>query len=77
MNKESRLLIEIWDVVGEQINKSQRVDAVINILRAFEDYGIDPLDFEEATDEDPYIANGFEAVVEREDSYDDEDEEDI
>lgn len=76
MNRESRLLVDIWDVVGDQFPKAQRVDAVIRILRAFQEFGLDPIEFEDAIEEDPYIQHGYESVVEKDDAYEDEDGED-
>jgi len=72
MNRESTLLVGLWDVVGDHISKAQRVDAVISILRLFEDFGMELEDFEDAIDEDPYIKNGYESIVEPEDDYKDE-----
>ena len=72
MNRESRLLVDLWDLVGDQFPKAQRLDAMISILRHFQEFGIEPEEFEDATEEDLYILHGFEAIVEREDAIDDE-----
>jgi hypothetical protein len=75
MNRESRLFVDIWTLVGDQFPKAQRLDAVITLLRAFQDFGIEPDEFEDATDEDPYILHGFEAVVEKDETFDNYDDE--
>jgi hypothetical protein len=74
MSPESRLLIDIWEVVEDHISKGQRVDAIISILRAFDDYGVEAKDFADAADENAYIRGGYEAVAEDEEPYDDDDQ---
>lgn len=74
MNKESRMLVDIWDLVGDQFPKAQRLEAVMSLLRIFEDFGIETTEFEDATEEDAYLLHGFEAVVERDESYDHEED---
>ncbi len=64
MNSESRLLVEIWDTIGDQISKAQRVEVIISLFRSFQEYGIEPEQFEEAIEEDAYLKTAFEAVVE-------------
>jgi hypothetical protein len=41
MNSESKLIVELWDYIRDLIATGKRQDAALQILRLFEEYGID------------------------------------
>lgn len=75
MNSESNLLLQLWDIVGDNIPKSQRVDAVMSIFLAFQEYGIETTAFAEAIEEDAYLKSAYDLVNEEEEDEIDYDEE--
>jgi hypothetical protein len=74
MNSESRLLVNLWELIVDQISKGSRNDVLISIMRQFEDYGFDIIDFSDAVDEDPYIAAVYKLLVD-EPLYDEDEDE--
>lgn len=75
MKSESRLLVNLWELIVDQLPKGARNDAIFSIMRQFEEYGFELEDFSDAVDEDPYIAAAYKLLVD-EPYEDEEDEED-
>lgn len=73
MTTESTLLLAIWEVLLEHLPSSNRADAALAIVRAFEEYGIDLDDLEDASDEDDFLARAINNL--REPEIEDDDDE--
>ena len=41
MNNEYKLIIELWEYFRDQLVASKRLDAAIQLLKLFEEYGAD------------------------------------
>ncbi len=79
MKSESKLVLDLWDHIGDLISPQKRTDAALHILRVLEDYGIEPskIDLE---GEDDYLDEALEMFFESDDEdedvssyYDDDD----
>ena len=75
MNSESKLLTEIWSSVEDQLPKGMRVEVAMAMFRAFDEYGIETIEFEEAAEEDNYLHVAFKALVDDEVEYERDDDE--
>lgn len=77
MQRESHLILEVWDEVRDFIPPTKRVEVATAILLHMQDYGMEPQDMAEIVDEDPYLTHAFydlfaEEELEREDELEDE-----
>lgn len=77
MNSETRLLLEIWESVRDNLPASKRAESARGIVNAFADYGYDASDFRDVLGEDQYLTDAIEDVFgddpDDSDGYDDED----
>ncbi|MFA5489237.1 MAG: hypothetical protein WC284_08465 [Candidimonas sp.] len=76
MNDESRLILEIWDVFKEHVDKKKRVDVIFSFFKVLEDHGIYIEDNLEIRGEDSSIDAALADYLEEDDPHDDEDDED-
>jgi hypothetical protein len=75
MKSESKLLIELWDTIRDQIQPARRLEVATSFVQCFEDYGMDERDLQDVLDEDPYLTRAYREVFDIEESHDDEEEE--
>ena len=54
MNNETKLVIELWDYIRDNLSAKLRADAALHILKLFEEYGVD-VDRNELEGEDEYL----------------------
>ena len=59
MNSESKVVVEIWDLVRDLLPASRRLEIAIAILRSFEEYGFDNRDIQDIIDEDVYLTRAY------------------
>lgn len=71
MNSETKLVIELWDYFRDMISAGKRHDAVLHILRLFEEYGIDVVRHD-LEGEDEYLDEALQSLAD--DSEDESDD---
>ncbi|RYD67163.1 MAG: hypothetical protein EOP83_03400 [Verrucomicrobiaceae bacterium] len=78
MKNESKLVLEIWELVRDQLTPAKRLDTAIALLQSMESYGFEERDLHDVLDEDPYLTRAFREVFdiedEDQDSHEDHDE---
>lgn len=76
MTSETKLVFELWDSLRENITASKRLDSALQILRLFEEYGME-VDRRELEGECEYLDDALQALAdfEEEDVDNDWDEE--
>ncbi len=62
MNSEARLILEVWEAVRDHIPAGKRPDTAEQLLRRFEEYGVDPGLFQDLVGEDKYLEEAFETL---------------
>jgi hypothetical protein len=62
MKSESNLILAVWEIFASHVPASQRTDAAITMIRAFEEFGIDEDDMTDVLDEDDYLTAAYRAV---------------
>lgn len=73
-SSESRLILELWENVRDQIPAAKRTDVAVTWIRAFEDYGFEPEDMADLIGEDRNLEEAFQSLYgEDEEDFDDED----
>jgi len=75
MNTESKLIIELWDYFRDLIGTPKRQDAALQLLKLFEEYGIE-FDSSDIEGEDDYLDEALAMMLEDEDAEDDSEEDD-
>lgn len=70
MDSDSKLIVEVWDTVRDLIPSARREDAVLKLLKVFEEYGVD-VSADALEGEDSYL----DAALENYREHKDEDEE--
>lgn len=76
MRSESKLTLEIWELVREQIAPARRQDIATSLLQAFEEFGFEDRDLQDVIDEDPHLTRAFHEVFEYDIAETDEEESD-
>jgi hypothetical protein len=71
MKSESKLLIELWDAVRDQIQPARRLETAISFLRTFEENGMDERDLQDVLDEDAYLTRAYREVFDLEEDHGD------
>ena len=74
MNSESKVVVELWDLVRDHIPATRRLEIAIAFLRAFEEYGFEQRDMQDILDEDQHLARAFNDIFEVEEDEDDYDD---
>jgi hypothetical protein len=62
MKSESKLFVELWEIVRDQLPAARRADTAFSMLQAFEEHGYDSRDLADIVDEDPVLARAFNTV---------------
>jgi hypothetical protein len=62
MNSEARLILEVWDSVRDFIPTPKRQDIAEQVLRRFEEYGVEPESFHDLVGEDKYLEEAFNTL---------------
>jgi hypothetical protein len=62
MNRESRLVLEVWEATRDFIPVVKRADVALTLLRSFEEFGIDPGDFVDLKGEDKHLEEAFQTL---------------
>lgn len=70
MDSDSKLIVEVWDTVRDLIPSARREDAVLKLLKVFEEYGVE-VSAEALEGEDAHL----DAALENYREHKDEDEE--
>jgi hypothetical protein len=76
MKSESKLLIELWDAVRDQIQPARRLETAISFLRTFEENGMDERDLQDVIDEDAYLTRAYREVFDLEEVHSDDESDD-
>lgn len=74
MKDESKVVVELWDLVRDHVPTSQKLDIAIAFIRAFEEYGFDSRDMQDIIDEDRYLARAYNDLFEVEEEEEDDEE---
>ena len=74
MKDESKVVVELWDLVRDHIPPTQKLDVAIAFLRAFEEYGFDSRDMQDIVDDDRYLARAYNDLYEEDEEDEEEDE---
>lgn len=64
MRSESKLALEIWDLVRDQIAPARRQEIAAALLQAFEEFGFEDRDLQDVVDEDAHLTRAFYEVFE-------------
>jgi hypothetical protein len=70
MDSDSKLVVEVWDIVRDLIPSARREDAVLKLLKVFEEYGVD-ISPDALEGEDTYLDAALENYREHADEDDD------
>jgi hypothetical protein len=62
MNRESRLILEVWEMTRDYLPAPKRTDIAVTLLRSFEEYGMDPGDFADLKGEDKHLEDAFDTL---------------
>ncbi|RYD64977.1 MAG: hypothetical protein EOP83_08430 [Verrucomicrobiaceae bacterium] len=71
MKSESKLLIELWDAVRDQIQPARRLETALSFIRTFEENGMDERDLQDVLDEDAYLTRAYREVFDLEENHND------
>ena len=74
MNSETKLIVELWDMIRDNLPLQRRSDTAIQMIRAFEEYGFESTDIHDLIDEDQYLRRAFESLYDDEPDETDDDE---
>ena len=66
MNSESKLIVELWDLVRDHVPASRRTEIAISFLRCFEEFGFDSRDMQDIVDEDAVLNRAYADLYEEE-----------
>lgn len=61
-SSESRLILELWENVRDQLPAAKRTDVAVVWIRAFEDYGFEPEDMADLIGEDRNLEEAFQLL---------------
>jgi hypothetical protein len=73
MNSESKVVVELWDLVRDHIPSAKRLDTAISFLRIFEEYGFESRELGDITDEDVYLSRAYVDLYSGDEDEEDED----
>lgn len=73
MKAESKLFVELWETVRDQLPAGRRLDTAFSMLQAFEEFGWESRDLADIVDEDPVLARAFSNLFDEEIEERDED----
>lgn len=76
MKAESKLFVELWETVRDQLPAGRRADTAFAMLQAFEDFGFESRDLADIVDEDPILDRAFKNLFDEEAESGDEDGDD-
>jgi hypothetical protein len=71
MKSESKLLIELWDAVRDQIQPARRIETALSFVRTFEENGMDERDLQDVLGEDAYLTRAYREVFDLEEDHSD------
>lgn len=71
MKSESKLLIELWDAVRDQIQPARRIETALSFVRTFEENGMDERDLQDVLGEDVYLTRAYREVFDLEEDHTD------
>jgi len=60
MNSESKVLVELWDLVRDHVPTGRRLDIAISFIRVFEEFGFDERDLQDIVDHDRYLGRAYD-----------------
>ena len=75
MSSESELILEVWETFRDTLPAGKREDAVIRLLKVFENHGYD-IDVGLLEGTDQYLDEALQAYSDGENPHDDDDDED-
>lgn len=75
MKRESRLAIELWDMLREHVPTGKRREAALTLLTALQDYGMERDELCDVVDDDVHLIYAFYDLFGEEDE--DKDDSDI
>jgi hypothetical protein len=73
MKDESKVVVELWDLVRDHLPSSQKLDIAIGFLRVFEEFGFDSRDMQDVVDEDRTLARAYNDLYEIEEEEEEDD----
>lgn len=71
MDSDSKLIVEVWDTVRDLLPAARREDAIIKLLKVFEEYGVE-INADALEGEDTYLDSALESYQDHDDEEDSE-----
>lgn len=72
MRRESRLILELWDVIRDHVPPGKRGDTALAMMTLLQDYGMERDDLCDVVDEDPHLTRAFHSLFDDDDEAEDE-----